>query len=386
MEGKEEKIVKNKATILIVDDNTANRKVLNDMILTLGHTPLQAENGQSALAKIQNQSVDLVLLDILMPVMDGYQVLENLKADGVLRDLPVIMISALGEMESVVRCIEKGADEYVVKPFNPTLLKARINGSLDKKRLRDREREWHTELERNFAALQRAEQTRDGLFHMIIHDLNNPLANIQLSAEMLMAKVSHDKFDREGSAKYLRFISQGTQEISTLIKGILDVSKLEAGEMPVSLISLDAAPLIKDLCESFSTKAKRKNVHLSFEFESDVLMIKADKELFFRILQNLLTNALKHNPRGTNIIISMTRHEKDVIISVTDNGPGISEKYKDKIFEKFFQAEVRNEAQSYGVGLGLTFCKMAVEAQRGEIWVESREGEGTSFKVALKGA
>ncbi len=139
MEGKEEKTIKEKSTVLIVDDNEINRTILNDMILTLGHVPLQAENGLSALAKVRKHPVDLILLDILMPEMDGYQVLENLKADKILRKLPVIIISALGEIESVVRCIEKGADDYLVKPFNPILLKARIGTCLEKKRLHDHE-------------------------------------------------------------------------------------------------------------------------------------------------------------------------------------------------------------------------------------------------------
>ena len=123
------------ANILIVDDIERNRKVLNKIIVALKHIPLLAEDGLSALAQIEKLAPDLVLLDILMPEMDGYEVLECLKSSKDLRHIPVIMISAVDELESVVRCIEKGADDYLIKPFNPTLLKARINACLENKRI-----------------------------------------------------------------------------------------------------------------------------------------------------------------------------------------------------------------------------------------------------------
>ena len=130
------------ANILIVDDNQINRNVLQDLVVTLGHIPSVSENGLTALSHMEKHLPDLVLLDILMPKMDGYEVLNHLKNDGALRDIPVIMISAVDEIKSVVRCIEKGADDYLTKPFNATLLKARINACLEKKRLRDVEKEY----------------------------------------------------------------------------------------------------------------------------------------------------------------------------------------------------------------------------------------------------
>jgi putative two-component system response regulator len=135
--SKKQETIKDAATILVADDNEINRDVLHALITTLGHIPLLAENGLSALNQMEKQPPDLVLLDIIMPEMDGYKVLNHMKSDSSLRNIPVIMISAVCEMESVVRCIEKGADDYLVKPFDITLLKARISSCLEKKRLRD---------------------------------------------------------------------------------------------------------------------------------------------------------------------------------------------------------------------------------------------------------
>ncbi len=129
------------AKVLIVDDNERNRKILREVVLNLGHNPLFAENGHIAIDKIMSDTPDIVLLDIFMPEMDGYEVLARMKGDSALKNIPVIMITAFDDMNSVVRCIEQGADDYLVKPFNHELLKARIKGSLEKKLLNDKNRE-----------------------------------------------------------------------------------------------------------------------------------------------------------------------------------------------------------------------------------------------------
>ncbi|MBT3354513.1 MAG: response regulator [Candidatus Scalindua sp.] len=143
----EQETVTEKSTILIVDDNGVNRKIIKDLILTMGYDPLTAENGLYALSTLEKQPCDIVLLDICMPDMDGYQVLEYMKKDSALCQIPVIMISALDDMESVVRCIEGGADDYMVKPFNHTVLRARIDACLEKKHLRDKESKYQDQIE-----------------------------------------------------------------------------------------------------------------------------------------------------------------------------------------------------------------------------------------------
>ncbi len=140
-------IAKNQHKILIVDDLEPNRMVLNDQVESLGHLPIMAENGVSALGQLSSQQPDLVLLDIMMPEMDGYQVLDTMKSDTNYRHIPVIMISAVDELESVVRCIQKGAVDYLVKPFNPILLKARIDSALAIKRLHDQDATYRAHIE-----------------------------------------------------------------------------------------------------------------------------------------------------------------------------------------------------------------------------------------------
>ncbi|MGR3319923.1 MAG: hybrid sensor histidine kinase/response regulator [Candidatus Anammoxibacter sp.] len=373
----------NIANILIVDDNEKNRNLLNKMILALGHIPVMANNGLSALSQLKDKPIDVVLLDILMPEMDGYEVLDRIKNNPDLSEIPVIMISAVDEIDSVVRCIGQGAIDYLVKPFNSTLLETRIESCLDKKRLRDREKqmyaelkELHEELKTNYEALKKAEQARDAMSHMIIHDLRNPLTTIQGFTQI----IQHSK-DEKTITGYIPRILGAATNMSILIKSILDISRLEAEKMPVSLVSLNMIQLINDIYEQFIPQADEQGIQLSVESSSSEIIAIADKELTSRILQNLINNGLKHTK--DHVKISVTLEDNNVGIAVTDNGPGIPEKYKDKIFDKYFQIEAGNDRKKYGVGLGLAFCKMAIEAQGGSIRVESEEGKGSSFKIKL---
>ncbi len=374
----------NQAKILIVDDIKANRDILKYLVVSLGHTPLIVENGRSALALMEDQLPDIILLDIIMPEMDGYEVLNYIKDNSNLRHIPVIMISAIDEIDSVVKCIEKGADDYLTKPFKSALLKSRIGACLEKKWLRDREMQLHEKLLENYDALKNAERARDTMVHMIVHDLRNLLSIVLGHAQILQVSINDDDTDKEEISNCLEGIIVSSEEMSSLIRTILDVSKLESGELPVSFSTINASQVIKGLCKQYDRQAQKKGAFLSIKTESDNLMVKADKSLLSRILQNLVNNAFKHTTKGTNVTMSAKRDGENIVFSVTDNGPGIPGKYKDKIFDKYFQIETGDKRKKHGIGLGLTFCKMATEAQGGKIWVESQEGKGTSFKVALK--
>ncbi|MGR3219430.1 MAG: hybrid sensor histidine kinase/response regulator [Candidatus Anammoxibacter sp.] len=373
----------NIANVLIVDDNETNRNLLNKMILALGHIPVPANNGLSALTQLNEKPIDIVLLDILMPEMDGYEVLGRIKSHPGLSDIPVIMISAVDDIDSVVRCIGQGAVDYLVKPFNATLLETRIESCLENKRLRDREKqmyaeltELHEELKINYETLRKAEQARDAMSHMIIHDLRSPLTTIQGFIQIMQ-----HRRDEKTIIDYIPRILGATKNMAMLIKSILDISRLEAEKMPVSLVSLNILELINDVYEPFIPQADKEGIQLSVEPESRDIVVAADKELMSRILQNLINNGLKHTK--DYVKISVTPQDDSIIISVTDNGPGIPEKYKVKIFDKYFRIEAGKDRKKYGVGLGLAFCKMAIEAQKGSIYVESEEGKGSSFNVKL---
>jgi DNA-binding response OmpR family regulator len=288
--------------LLVVDDDANNRDVLSRRLERQGHQIVAAANGKDALALLAGQGFDLVLLDLMMPEMDGFEVLRQIKADPALSETPVVMISALSEIESVARCIEMGAEDYLPKPFNPTLLRARVDASLRVSRARTREARLNSELKANYEKLRQAEGMRDDLTHMIVHDLRTPLTSLITglqTLEMLGDNLSTDQNEM------LAIALNGGQTLLGMVNDLLDISKLEDGS-------------------------------LKLEY-------------------------------GT----------------VQDTGEGIPEEEFGRIFEKFGQVESRKAGRKMSTGLGLTFCKMAVEAHRGRIWVESELGKGSQFNFIV---
>lgn len=366
--------MKNPSQILIVDDYEVNRTVLSHLVQSLGYESTQAKDGKSALLQIEKETPDLVLLDILMPEMNGYEVLDHMKSNPNLCHIPVIMVSAVDEQESVVRCIKNGAEDYLIKPFNATFLKARIHACLDRKHLRDNEKRLHDELERNYRSLQAAEQARDAVLNMIVHDLRNPITAVMGYIQLLQMKIESGNVDSEELGNILQFMYDATKEITALIAGILDVARMEAGKLPISLGQLESVTCLKNITDRFKPLAERKKLRIVFNSDMDTIMIQSDKELFPRIIQNLITNALKH--AKTTVAVSVKRQTDMALVSVADDGPGIPDEYKGKIFDKFFQIQNDSYNLTHGTGLGLAFCKMAVVALGGKIWVEDREGNG----------
>ena len=237
----------NPSIILIVDDNETNRNVLNDLVITLGHTPALAENGLSALAQMKKQPPDIVLLDILMPEMNGYEVLNHIKNDNSLRHIPVIMITALDNIDSVVRCIKKGADDYIVKPFNPTLLKARIGGSLEKKQLHDHMKKLQDDLKQLNASLvqkvkdrtEEIERTRDvaifGLAKLAEYrdpETGQHLERIRIYAKILAQQLQqHEKYKKIVNDAFIDMIYKSSPLHDIGKVGIQDSVLLKQGKL-----------------------------------------------------------------------------------------------------------------------------------------------------------
>lgn len=371
------------ATVLIVDDMEMNRNVLHDFVLTLGYRPAVAESGARALELIEQSPPDLILLDIMMPDPDGVEVLTRLKEDERYAAIPVIMITALDEMSSAARCIQLGADDYLTKPFNPTLLKARLLSSLGKKWAHDREQQLYQDLQESYAQLKKVERVRDSLANMIVHDLNNPLTIVSATCALTQQAIAAGIMTDEMMNENLRNINEASNEMIRLVRGILDVSKLESGEMPVHPERVCGTALARAVWQQCIMQAEVAAITLNYEPPDEELFVRADEELLRRILQNLISNALKHTTEGICVTLSVRREGREGIFTVSDNGPGIRAKDIERIFDKFFQAAARTDGRKYGVGMGLTFCRMASLAQQGRIWVESEEGHGAAFHLAL---
>ncbi|MBI2299475.1 MAG: response regulator [Armatimonadetes bacterium] len=330
------------AQILVVDDENLNRVLLSTALQLAGYGVATAENGAEALEAMADGLPDLVLLDIMMPVLDGYKVLERLKGDERRRHIPVIVISAEDDLQSVVRCIEMGAEDHLPKPFDPVLLRARISACLEKKRLRDREVELYDELQANYRRLQELEQLRDDLTHMIVHDLRTPLTSLTTGLQTLqmMAELDPD------CTEILGISIQGGQMLLGMINDLLDVSKMEDGSLGLTCAELSAADVIADAVQQVAPLAELSGQRLEAGVEPGLPPLVADEDKLRRALVNLLGNALKFTPNGGTITVSARREAEGIAFAVQDTGEGIPPECFERIFEKFGQVESRQAGRA----------------------------------------
>jgi two-component system sensor histidine kinase/response regulator len=367
--------------LLVVDDDAMNRDVLSRHLKRQGYDVAMAANGHAALEAVRAQAFDLVLLDIMMPEMDGYEVLLQLKADEALRHIPIIMISALSALDSVVRCIEMGADDYLPKPFNPTLLKARIGACLEKKRGHDHATKLFEQLQQNYRRLQDLEKLRDDLTHMIVHDLRTPLTSVMAGMQSLEAVGDLNETQQE----MLGIAVDGGQTLLGMINDLLDVDKMESGSLQLDYALLSAAELAASAVSQVALLAESSHLTLGPQIAADLPPFQGDEDKLRRTLVNLLGNAMKFTRAGGMVTVAVRQADdgRSLLFSVSDTGEGIPAEAFERIFEKFGQVDSRQGGRKMSTGLGLTFCKLAVEAHGGRIGVESVPGKGSTFSFTI---
>ncbi|MHB8636925.1 MAG: hybrid sensor histidine kinase/response regulator [Fimbriimonadaceae bacterium] len=370
-----------KGSCLVVDDNAANRDLLVRRLEADGYAASPALDGRQALDMLRAQAFDLVLLDIMMPEVDGYEVLRAIMADDRLRHIPVIMISALNELDGVARCIEMGAEDYLPKPFNPTLLRARIGACLEKKRSRDREIALFDQLQLNYKRLQELEKLRDDLTHLIVHDLRTALTSVISGMQTLNAIGDLTLGQRE----VMGIAVSGGETLLGMINDLLDVETLESDAPRLDYALLSADGLVTAAVAQVEALAAEKKLSLVRAVAPDLSALQGDERKLVRCLVNLLGNAIKFTPAGGTVTVQARLGEDapSVEFTVIDTGDGIPATALERIFEKFGQVDSRKGGRNMSTGLGLTFCKLAVEAHGGKIEVESAIGKGSKFRMTI---
>jgi two-component system, sensor histidine kinase and response regulator len=360
--------------ILVVDDNPLNVEPLCDLLTAMGYRAEPALDGPSALHKARTEPPDLILLDIMMPGMNGYQVCEQLKKDSGTARIPVVFVTALSETEDKLRAIEAGGDDFLTKPFSRPVLLARVRSLLRLKFARD-------ELEQSYRRLETLERLKDDLMKMIVHDLKSPLAAMLGTLEMAVdgdfGPLSPEQQRLLGDAS-----SRGGDALQ-LIDDLLELTRLEESEIVLNLEEVDSGELLREVADTWSVRAQQRGASISVSEEGQSGTVRADRHLLKRVFANLVSNALRHGGREVHVVLSSETpgDEPGVKLTVADDGVGIPPAYHDLIFGKF--NTLQRSGGRMGSGLGLAFCKLAVEAHAGRIWVESRDGCGTRFHIFL---
>jgi signal transduction histidine kinase len=363
---------KTPSSVLMVDDTPANLELLSGMLKVRGYKVRAAISGKLALQAARNDPPDLILLDINMPEMNGYEVCEILKSEEKLKDIPVIFLSALTETMDKVKAFGAGGVDYITKPFQFEEVEARVEAHLELRRQKLR-------LQAAYSKLSELENLRDSLVHMIVHDLRSPLTAIFAYLELI-----DENQEKNLSASQLNNVSEArktARQMIGIVSDVLDASKMEGGQMKLDLAECDLVGVVEN-CVS-GLKALSRNRTVLFTPGKMPAVVAADGEIILRVVQNLLANALKFTQDDGLIRLEVEPAGESVRVSVHDDGPGIAPEYRQKIFDKFAQVKLPTGRQKHSTGLGLTFCKLAVEAHGGRIGVDGEEGKGSTFWFEL---
>src|SRR4051812_11725303 len=344
---------------------------------------MAAYDGPSALQACFDHRPDLCILDVSMPAGDlgvddrsaGFEVCRRIKRDPRTKSIPIIFVTALNDTTDRVKAIEAGGDDFLTKPHNRLVLGARVRSLLKLKAATDA-------LEASLRKQRELEKVRDDLMKMIVHDLKSPLTSVLATMEMLIDG-DFGQLD-VGQKKALGDAEGKAEDLLALINDLLEVRKLEEAELALELQPIAPGALLHEVEHEFAMRFQQEGAQCTVEVNDDAPVFEADKALIKRVLGNLVQNSLTHSANAVKLQLSARREGDGILFTVADNGPGIPPEYHEVIFRKFEQVRTPNVPRTRSSGLGLAFCKMAVEAHGGRIWVQSAgSGQGSSFHFFL---
>lgn len=359
-----------KPKILVVDDEEFNRRLLNRIVGQYADV-IEAPDGYTAIQLIEEYDFDLVLLDIMMPVMHGFEVLEHIRKQVSSNELPVILVSALDKTDDIVTGLQAGANDYIPKPIDVSLVEARIKTQLKLKAVYDLQTMANDRL-------READSLKTRLLSIASHDLKSPLSNIGLAETLLREMV--DTSDPI-VVQILDTVKTTVDNMNHLIVEFLDMAELQSGMSEAELEPLDVQTVVDDVIGRHQFHAKEKASTILTGCNDVKVM--ADASRLPQVLSNLVSNALKYSPANSEINIVTHLQDGDCIIEVIDQGPGIPKGEQNKLFTEFGKLSTRPTANESSTGLGLWIVKQMIELMSGEVGVYCPEDGGSVFWVKL---
>jgi signal transduction histidine kinase len=355
--------------ILIVDDKPENLDVLIDYLDSFGFSIFVARNGEEAIKLAEKIMPDIILLDVIMPGIDGFETCRHLKENENTREIPVIFMTALSDTVNKVTGFKIGGVDYVTKPLQHEEVLARIRAHLTI-RLQQKK------LEKQNEELHKLNQEKNEFLGIVSHDLKNPLNNIIGIAEILKS------FTQDKAREWVTLIEADCKRMYELIIELLDINRLESGKTSLSLQRVELSFLLFESVYRHRLQAEAKQIQLHFERTEEKYHVYADKSATTQIFDNLISNAVKYSPSGKKVNIRIFQSEKLVRCEIQDEGQGITDKDQQKIFGKFARLSARPTGGENSTGLGLSIVKKLVEAMNGQVWAESEgKDKGSIFIV-----
>jgi two-component system, sensor histidine kinase and response regulator len=429
-------------TILVVDDSPNNLQATMACLRVApeSYTVLSAENGRIACEIAEREQPDLIVMDWLMPEMDGLEALEHLKRQPNTSEIPVIMLTGIDSPKRLEQAFRSGANDYIRSPIDKTELLARVRATLElaqsykfikeqnhrlevrsKEILQQREKleeqaveirianvrlnQANKALEMKNSQLTELNYEKNELMGIAAHDLKNPISNIKMIAQILSNEA--DKLSVDEVKEYATDALNDSVRMFELVTKLLDINAIESGRIQFLPTEFDVAVVVQSVIENYHARASEKNLSLHFESAFDHLSVVADQSALVQVVDNLVSNAVKYSPLGKNITIrvrSVTIEELKQVsasdvdwlntaqpliaktvarIEVEDEGPGISDADQKRLFAKFTKLSAKPTGGEHSTGLGLSIVKKMVHAMNGRIWCESTLDVGSTFIVEL---
>jgi len=370
-------VVERKPLVLVVDDNQQNRALAKATLELEDYEVLLASGGEEALRFFEQRTPDCVLLDVRMPGMDGPETCKRLRLLAGGKDVPIVFLTASRDVDTFEAAVAAGGDDFVTKPVQPAEMVLRVQAAVKVRRLDATNKEYFELLRHQRDDLMRLTLQKERLMSFVVHDLKNPVSTVDLLAQLLQ----RDKALSPETRETANAIRVEVSSLMRLILNLLDISRSEEGALTLAPTTFDLAKLAGTVVDTLKVRAVARQVELESRIVTAQLL--ADADLFRRVLENLVDNALRHSPKGSRVTLSIERHPAELELRVADQGRGIPAEMREAIFERFVQVEHAESAASRtGQGLGLTFCRLAVEAHGGRIYVEDGE-PGAVFCIRL---
>lgn len=360
--------------ILIVDDVMSNVLLLKVLLTNEKFAIATASNGRQALEQVEKENPDLVLLDVMMPDMSGFEVAQHLKSNPNTADIPIIFLTALNSTADIVKGFQVGANDFISKPFNKEELIIRVTHQISlvaAKRLILSKTE---ELQRTIAG-------RDKLYSVIAHDLRSPMGTIKMVLNMLILNLPSEKIGAE-MYELLTMANQTTEDVFSLLDNLLKWTKSQIGKLNVVYQDVDLVEVTDGVIEIFSMVASLKKIRIR-EMKPEKMMVNADIDMLKTVVRNLLSNAIKFSKENSEVLVKMEEVDGMAVVSVQDYGCGISEEGQKKLLHTDTHFSTFGTNNEEGSGLGLLLCKDFVVKNGGKLWFTSKEGEGSIFSFSI---
>jgi two-component system sensor histidine kinase/response regulator len=363
-----------KSLIACIDDEAMNLELLKFTIKQIDCDVLPIQHSQEALSILQKNIPDVILLDVMMPHMDGFKLCELIKTKRKLKNIPIIFITGMGKTENKVKGFELGGVDYVTKPFNKYELLARIKTHLSLSEAKNK-------LSKQAADLKKENILKDRLFSIIGHDLRSPLSAIKMQLDFILRGIINPT-DANFINKTVHNLNATTDEAFNLLDNLLGWAKSESGSLSIIKEDVNLLTLIEQCARLQKLALETKNIALEITIPEKTLVY-ADMNMIKTVLRNLVSNAIKFTPVDGNISISATLEQDFWHVSVSDSGVGISEDDLTKVLNPSQHFSKEGTEQEAGTGLGLILCQDFIKKNNGELWVKSTLGKGSSFTFSL---